>query len=160
MTTEMPPELRALLEQHVAAQQAGHVEPTPVPPPVADTMPPPNAWPAPTQEDEKPPAPVVAAERESRLEQLAAQFDTTYEQHAELEGRLKELKDALKSELALRHPDAEEVVLTSPFLSSPLRMKKGMHLSIKLTDLREKRRDVYDQFVRETPKVEIRRSRR
>jgi hypothetical protein len=160
MTTEMPPELRALLEQHVAAQQAGHVEPTPVPPPVVDTVPPPSAWPAPAQEDEKPPTPVVAAERESRLEQLAAQYDTVWEQHAELDARLTALKDAIKLELQTRHPDAEEVVLTSPFLSAPLRMKRGMHLSIKLTDLREKRPDVYAEFVRETPKAELRRARR
>ena len=65
--------------------------------------------------------PVVRAEADSRLDQLVALFDQLDAEAKAAAARLDETKKAIKTELANRHPEAEEVLLVAPSLRTPLR---------------------------------------
>lgn len=87
------------------------------------TQPPPQETPPPLPSPSGA-EPVVNPTPESRLDQLAAEYALQKPRADAAAERLKELTDSIKAELAQLMPEgATSILLTSPHLLAPLRMK-------------------------------------
>lgn len=82
-----------------------------------------------------PPSVVVHPTDNSRLDQLAAEYALLQPKAQETTERLEEIKAGIKAELQRAQPGVAEVLLTSPHLAKPLRLKwvpEGWVLDSKL----------------------------
>lgn len=69
------------------------------------------------------PPPVVRPTPDSRLEQLTARYDQVKAAEKAAKDEAEQITSAIKGELSRLHPEAEEVLLHSPYLSAPLQLR-------------------------------------
>jgi hypothetical protein len=69
------------------------------------------------------PMPTIAPEPDSRLDFLCAEYEAARAKADEHKARLEELTDGIKTELAKAAPGHEKVLLSSPHLTSLLKLE-------------------------------------
>lgn len=98
-----------------------------------------------------PQVPLVTPETDSRLDQLAARYETAKAEKEAAEKALKEITDGIKAELSQRHPGQTEVLLSSPHLTSgPLQLKAVPKWSIDSKKLKVEDPVTYTRWARQS----------
>lgn len=90
------------------------------------------------------PAVLIQPTEDNRLMRLAAQWDTAYAEAKEADKRLTEIKNAIKIELTMSAPGADDIRLLTPDLAKPLRLHPVTSMRVDSTKLRENYPEVYE----------------
>lgn len=98
----------------------------------------------------------VVPEPGSRLDQLAAQYDSLYLAELEAAERLKTCKDAIKAELAAARPGAPSVTLASPKLAKPLRLTSKTSWRVDTAKLKKEYPAIYAYAAKQSTSWELR----
>lgn len=114
---------------------------------------------------QSPPAPpvpvtVVQPEKDSRLEQLLAQYDPAKAAAKAADDRLKAVTDGIKAELCARAPGEMKIDVHSEYLEKgALALRAQFQNRLNTTKLKSELPEIYDQFVTQTSfwKLEARR---
>lgn len=96
------------------------------------------------------PAPVVNPAKDSRLDQLTAEYALLKPQEKATAERLKHLTTAMKTELANLHPGAPEILLTSPHLTAPLQLQAVSSWRLDSTALKREHPTVWVEFAKQS----------
>lgn len=94
---------------------------------------------------------MVTPEPESRLEQLTARLDGVKAKKKQADEEEKELTSAIKGELQRMYPGVTTVVLTSPYLQSPMVMSRRLSWQLDTKALKAQFPQVYASFARQVP---------
>lgn len=89
---------------------------------------------------------VVAPEGDSRLEQLAAQYDELKAAADEAAKAFDAVKDGIKAELSQLAPGESDVVLTSALLDAPLRMSQRVSWGLNTKALKAEQPELYVKY--------------
>lgn len=89
---------------------------------------------------------VVNPEPESRLDQLAARYATLKPQLTELKEQLEVVTEAIKAELTRAHPTSTDLLLTSPWLTSPLQLQQVTSWRLASTKLKAEQPALWVQY--------------
>ncbi len=102
---------------------------------------------------------VVVPEAGSRLDQLAAMYDSLYSKNVETGERLQACKDGIKAELAAARPGSNSVVLSSPHLSEPLRLCAKTSWRVDTKVLKTEYPAIYAYAAKQSTTWELRRAK-
>lgn len=118
----------------------------------------------PDQVQAAPPAPpipvtVVQAQKDSRLEQLLAQYDEAKVAEKAAKDRFKTLADGIKAELYQLTDGKEKVDVHSAYLNQPLALRAQYQTRLDTKKLQDDMPEVYEKFTKQTAfwKLEARR---
>lgn len=85
-------------------------------------------------------------EKDSRLEQLLAQYDGAKREAEAADARLKDLTDAIKLELQTAAPEAARVDVRSEVLERPLRLMAVESWHVNATKLKNEAPEIYVRY--------------
>lgn len=97
-----------------------------------------------------PPPSVIRPDKDSRLEQLCAQYDDAKIKAEESKERLEAIKNEIKSELALRAPGQHKIDLECQYLRKPLRMVATFVNRFDSKQFKTDHPEMYPQYVKQS----------
>lgn len=108
----------------------------------------PNPTALPTQPPPPVPPTTVTPPPDSRLDQLAAEYAALKPLADEYAERLKTITDGIKAELTTAAPGATSIVLSSSYLSRPLRLQAVTRMQFDSTRLKKEHPEVWQLFAK------------